>query len=105
MYLPVIHAEVRVGADFNTITGDVVEISSGTVLGSKMFGMDWDGSTYFNFRAKEGGVLKNSPMPLTPLIDETPHIDNTVTEPPATTTYETSMEPGDSVVPSEVTLP
>lgn len=103
VYLPVIHTEARVGADVNTIAGDVVEVSGGSILGSKMFGMDWDASTYFNYRAQEGGVLKNSPVPLAPLISETP-VEETASE-SATTSDETSTELEDTLVPSETNLP
>jgi len=75
VYLPVIHTETRVGARVDATEDGTVEVREGTILESKMFGMDWDGTVYFNYRAKEGGVTKRGytpPTPEEPVIEQEP---------------------------------
>jgi uncharacterized RDD family membrane protein YckC len=76
VYLPVVHVETRVGASVGEQDDDVVEVRGGEILGNKMFGMDWDGTTYFNYRARADGTTKYAPAPV-----ETP-ADNTLTATP-----------------------
>lgn len=58
VYLPVLHAEARLGAVVAQETDGVVEIRDGIVLTSMMFGMDWDGAVYFNYRPRPDGTLR-----------------------------------------------
>jgi hypothetical protein len=95
LYLPVIHTETRAGAAVDTVTEDAVEVSGGTVLQSKMFGMDWDGTMYFNYRAREDGLLRYAPEPTEPeVLEQTP---DTETEPQEETPSATST--GEAVPP------
>lgn len=62
IYLPVIHAETRVGASVEERNDGGVDIRGGDTTANMMFGMDWDGSMYFNYRARADGTLKYAPL-------------------------------------------
>lgn len=61
VYLPVLHTEAHLGATVAEETDGTVEIRDGTVLTSMTFGMDWDGTVYFNYRPNPDGTLRYAP--------------------------------------------
>jgi len=92
IYLPVVHVETRVGASVSEPSDETVEVRGGEILGNKMFGMDWDGTTYFNYRARADGTTKYAPLPMEVTPEETPEPapeaipDTTATNTDATST-------------------
>ncbi len=67
VFLPVVQIETRSNTTV-TQTGDMIEVTGGTILHSATFGMDWDGTMRYNFRAKnvvsESKVTQKTTVPL-----------------------------------------
>lgn len=70
-YLPVFQIEHRMGAD-TTFDPTLSRVEGGVILHSGTYGMDWDGTMRYNFRAPE--QAEHNEEHITP-VAEVPHIE------------------------------